>query len=78
MNGKIIAKSPLALDLEAGKKYAICTCGESTNQPYCDGKHAGSEFRPHVFTADEDKTAYICQCKHTSNPGFCDGSHKSL
>ena len=22
------------------KKYAWCACGESTNQPFCDGTHS--------------------------------------
>ena len=75
---KIAAKEPIPVELEAGKNYAWCSCGESTNQPYCDGSHKGTEFTPVVFKAEESKTAYMCQCKHTANPGFCDGSHKSL
>ncbi len=75
---KIAAKEPLQVQLEAGKTYAWCTCGESGNQPWCDGSHKGSDFAPNVFRAEESKTAYMCQCKHTGNPGFCDGSHKDL
>lgn len=75
---KIAAKVPVAVELEAGKTYAWCTCGSSTNQPFCDGTHRGSAFSPKMFTAEETKTAYMCQCKHTKNPGFCDGTHKSL
>jgi len=75
---KIAGKAPIPVELEAGKNYAWCTCGESTNQPFCDGSHAGSEFSPKVFKAEETKTAYMCTCKHTKNPGFCDGSHSSL
>jgi len=75
---KIAGKTPLPIDLEEGKRYAWCTCGESSNQPLCDGSHKGGEFSPLVFEATETKTAYMCTCKQTSNPGFCDGSHKSL
>ena len=75
---KIAAKEPIPVELEAGKNYAWCTCGESTNQPYCDGKHRGSNFAPLKFTAEETKTVWLCACKHTKNPGFCDGAHKSL
>lgn len=75
---KIVDKQPTPVELEAGKTYAWCSCGESTNQPYCDGSHKGSEFTPVVFQAEETKTAYMCLCKHTANPGFCDGSHKAL
>ena len=75
---KIAGKAPLPVELVAGKNYAWCTCGESSNQPLCDGSHKGSSFSPLVFTAEETKTAYLCTCKATANPGFCDGSHKRL
>lgn len=75
---KIAAKAPVPVALEAGKTYAWCSCGESSNQPFCDGSHKGSSFTPHMIKAEETKTAYMCQCKHTKNPGFCDGSHKVL
>jgi CDGSH-type Zn-finger protein len=78
MKGKVAAKQPIAVELEAGKTYAWCSCGESSNQPFCDGSHKGSEFTPSVFTAQETKTAYMCQCKQSNNPIMCDGSHKSL
>lgn len=76
--GKIAGRNPIAVELEAGKTYAYCTCGESTNQPFCDGSHKGGSFAPKVFVAESTKTAYMCTCKQTSNPGFCDGSHKGI
>ena len=45
---------PIKVALEAGKTYAYCTCGPSANQPFCDGKHAGTSFRPQVFTAEAE------------------------
>lgn len=75
---KIAAKEPVKVELEAGKNYAWCSCGESTNQPWCDGSHKGTGFTPNVFKCEESKTAWMCQCKATGNPGFCDGSHKAL
>ena len=75
---KIAGKAPLPLELEAGKTYAWCSCGQSSNQPLCDGSHRGTDFMPKVFKAEETKTAYMCTCKQTGNPGFCDGSHKAL
>ena len=74
----IAAKQPIPVELEAGKPYFWCTCGESKNQPFCDGAHKGSEFSPEKITVAESKTYYLCQCKHTANPGFCDGKHKDL
>ena len=77
-NPKIADRQPVPVELEAGKTYAWCACGESTNQPFCDGSHKGTDFVPKVFKAEESKTAYMCMCKHTDNPGFCDGSHNSV
>jgi CDGSH-type Zn-finger protein len=73
---KRAGNSPLAVDLEEGKKYAWCTCGLSENQPFCDGKHKGSTFAPVVFTAEKNDKKYLCTCKQTKNGPFCDGSHK--
>ena len=74
----IAAKTPIPVELEAGKDYYYCTCGKSANQPFCDGAHKGSSFAPQKFTADKTGTAYLCQCKHTGNAPFCDGSHSKL
>ena len=74
----IVAKQPKAVELEAGKTYAWCACGKSSNQPFCDGSHKGSEFSPMVFKAEESKTAYMCMCKNTSGQPFCDGTHSKI
>jgi CDGSH-type Zn-finger protein len=71
-------KAPYPVDLEAGKKYAWCACGESSTQPFCDGSHKGTGLMPRVFTAEDTKTAYLCGCKHTGNGPFCDGNHAKL
>ncbi|MFL3656846.1 MAG: CDGSH iron-sulfur domain-containing protein [Opitutales bacterium] len=42
---------PTKVDLEADETYAYCACGQSANQPFCDGAHRGSGFRPHIFKA---------------------------
>jgi CDGSH-type Zn-finger protein len=73
----IASKQPAILELEAGSYY-WCTCGQSQNQPFCDGSHQGSEFTPQVFELTEQKTVALCQCKYTKNAPFCDGSHSSL
>jgi CDGSH-type Zn-finger protein len=75
---KIAQKAPYAVEIEQGKQYAWCACGQSSNQPFCDGSHQGTEFSPNVFTADETKTAYLCGCKQSGNAPFCDGTHSSL
>lgn len=67
---------PAKVTLEKGKNYAWCACGESKKQPFCDGSHKTTGFRPHVFRAGEDGTFYLCMCKQTGNKPFCDGTHK--
>ena len=74
----IAQKTPFAVDVEAGKTYFWCSCGQSKNQPFCDGSHKGSSFNPVKFTAETSTTAWLCGCKHTANKPFCDGSHKAL
>ena len=75
---KIAGRAPMRVTLEEGKNYAFCTCGESASQPFCDGKHKGTSFRPHIFTADETKEVFLCLCKQTGNAPRCDGTHKQL
>lgn len=75
---KIAATAPAGVDLEAGKKYFFCACGESSAQPFCDGSHKGTGFAPLAFTAEKTGKAYLCQCKRTGNAPYCDGSHKAL
>ena len=74
---KIAQKSPFVIEVKAGT-HAWCSCGESSNQPYCDGSHSGSEFAPVIEEVTEDKTVAWCGCKHSGNAPFCDGSHSKL
>lgn len=71
-------KGPIVVMLEKGDKKPWCTCGESKRQPFCDGAHIGTEFKPLVFAAEEDMKAYLCTCKETKTPPYCDGAHKNL
>ena len=76
MNEPIIADNkPTPANLDAGEQYHWCACGQSNNQPFCDGSHVGTEFTPVAFTADADGEAFLCACKHTGNAPFCDGTH---
>lgn len=76
--GIVAAKFPAAVDVEAGKKYFWCACGRSSNQPFCDGSHKGTEFTPVAFTPEKSEKVHLCQCKQTNNPPYCDGSHHKL
>ena len=74
----IAANTPIKVDLEEGKKYAFCVCGRSKDQPFCDGSHGDSGFKPKMFTAEKDGPAYLCRCKQTGDAPFCDGTHKQF
>jgi glutamate synthase domain-containing protein 2 len=75
---KIADRAPTGVTLNAGEAYHWCSCGRSSNQPFCDGSHRGTDFTPLAFTADKDGEAWLCQCKHSKNPPYCDGSHATL
>jgi len=75
---KIAQPNPIPVEVEAGKSYFWCSCGQSANQPFCDGSHKGSDFTPLKYTAEADRKVFFCGCKHTSNAPLCDGSHKDL
>ncbi|XP_072030056.1 uncharacterized protein [Amphiura filiformis] len=77
--GTYIAKKiPAYVTLQAGKTYAWCLCGLSKKQPFCDGAHKTTEFKPVRFKLDETKKAFLCQCKQTSNRPYCDMTHVSV
>jgi len=67
----------MRLDLQPGTYY-WCACGQSKNQPWCDGTHKGGPFSPVELKVEEPRMASMCLCKHTKNAPFCDGSHKPL
>ena len=79
MTKPIVADNkPAKVDLAKGEEYYFCACGRSKTQPFCDGSHAGTGFKPLSFAAEESGDAYLCQCKHSASTPFCDGSHKQF
>ncbi len=74
---KIADTKPAVLEMAAGT-YWYCTCGGSTNQPFCNGAHKGSEFKPEKVDVTEDGKMAFCQCKRSGSQPLCDGSHRNL
>lgn len=74
---EIPQKAPYVLEVKPGR-YAWCSCGLSTNQPYCDGAHKGTEFSPNIEVVETTKTVAFCGCKHSKNGSYCDGSHSKI
>jgi CDGSH-type Zn-finger protein len=70
------SNTPFAANVEAGKDYWWCSCGQSKTQPFCDGSHKGSSFNPVKYHAETSKQEYFCGCKASGNAPVCDGSHK--
>lgn len=70
-----MSNQPIAVEVEAGKTYWWCSCGQSKNQPFCDGSHKVAGGAPLAWEAPETRTVWMCACKKTANQPLCDGSH---
>jgi len=75
---EIPQKGPYAVPVEAGKTYYWCSCGRSASQPFCDGAHKGTAFKPAKFVAEKSENVYFCGCKQSGHPVMCDGSHREI
>jgi CDGSH-type Zn-finger protein len=75
---EIGGRRPLPINVVAGESYWWCACGRSRTQPFCDGSHKGSEFRPQEWEAPDTEEVWFCACKRSSHQPLCDGSHKTL
>jgi len=69
--------APVVLQLEQGTYY-WCACGNSLNQPWCDGSHAGTGLEPVALTVEKPSKVALCLCKQTGDRPRCDGSHSRL
>lgn len=70
-------KEPFVVQLEPGT-YWWCSCGKSQKQPFCDGSHKGTTFKPEKLELTEAKKIALCGCKHSKKGALCDGSHRQL
>lgn len=69
---------PYQVDLEEGRSYFFCTCGQSKRQPFCDGSHKDTGHEPLKFSPPHSGTFNLCGCKDTDDAPYCDGSHNLL
>lgn len=70
-----VSDTPYAVDVEEGKSYYWCSCGQSAKQPFCDGSHKGTDFMPLKYDAKKSAKVFFCGCKVTGKAPLCDGSH---
>ncbi|MEX0645587.1 MAG: CDGSH iron-sulfur domain-containing protein, partial [Parvularculaceae bacterium] len=77
---EISGAKPILVTLgQKGDAIFWCACGRSNSQPFCDGSHAGTPFRPlRYVVARNEEEGLFCACKRTRTPPFCDGSHNRL
>jgi len=79
MQDPVIAqRKPCLVEVQADKTYHWCSCGLSKKQPFCDGSHKDTGFKPVAWKADKTGDKLFCACKHTRSQPFCDGAHNSL
>ncbi len=78
-NDPVIAgREPIPVDVEEGKTYWWCTCGQSARQPFCDGSHKDTDFAPEAWEAPKTGKVFFCACKQTGKSPLCDGAHTAL
>lgn len=76
---KICDLKPCYQELKKNRLYLWCSCGLSKTQPFCDGSHAGTDFKPIRYKGQYDgEELLFCQCKQTKDGPHCDGSHANL
>jgi len=71
-------KEPLKMEVSSEKTYWWCSCGYSSDQPFCNGSHNGTKQKPIKVEFQKNRKVSWCTCKFTKTPPFCDGSHKEL
>jgi len=60
---------PMVVDVEEGKDYFWCSCGKSAKQPFCDGSHKDTEFKP-VKYLEHQLPDIDCANTLITNPGI--------
>ena len=73
----IVQLRSLKMEMEPGT-YFWCACGRSQKQPFCDGSHKGTAFKPEKVVIEEAGRVAWCMCRHSENGAICDHSHREL
>ncbi|MDX2212010.1 MAG: CDGSH iron-sulfur domain-containing protein [Oculatellaceae cyanobacterium bins.114] len=60
-----MAQPTFTVRLDAGTHW-LCTCGHSSNAPYCNGSHKGSEFQPLALELPTAATVEISGSANTN------------
>jgi CDGSH-type Zn-finger protein len=71
------SNQPYFCDLEPDT-YFWCACGQSKNQPFCDGSHKTTNIRPVELNLERRELVALCGCKRTCSKPLCDGTHLNL
>lgn len=74
---KTTTKEPIKIALLEGN-HLWCSCGFSRSQPFCDGSHHGTKFKPQLIKVEKMQDYNLCNCKQSKLGAICDNSHKSL
>jgi CDGSH-type Zn-finger protein len=73
----VVQKRSLKKVMEPGI-YFWCACGRSANQPFCDGSHRGTSFKPQKVVVEEKQLVKWCMCRHSAEGALCDNKHREL
>ena len=73
----IVQLHALKMEMEPGT-YFWCACGRSDKQPFCDGSHRGTAFRPEKVVIEKVQRVAWCMCRHSEKGAICDNKHREL
>lgn len=65
---------PVVVFLSPGE-HAVCHCGESSEEPLCDGQQGSRCQHAKKFLVEKEGPVPLCLCGQTQTPPVCDGNH---
>ena len=73
----IVQLRSLKMYMEPGT-YFWCSCGRSNKQPFCDGSHKDTNFKPEKVVIEQSWKVAWCMCRHSEKGAICDHKHREL